>query len=220
MASRFEKFTVRARRVLSLSQEEAQRLSHNHLGNEHILLGIMRQPDCTAAMALIALGIEFDNVRMMVESIARNEPPARRKFGFNFKRSEDSGVHGADDFVGLAPPAKITIEYAVDEARRLNLNYIGTEHFLIGLMRVQDDVAANILKSGFGLSLDKIRREIDRVRSQAENSTYRSLTKDKSKENLLRRIVQLEPVEFEELVREYLKAKNAEVEVVIREKSH
>ena len=147
MASRFEKFSERARRVLSLAQEEAQRFNHNYIGTEHILLGLVRETDGVAAKVLSNLGIELSKVRSAVE--------------FIIGRGERSG---AGD-IGLTPRAKKVIELAVDEARRLGHYYIGTEHLLIGLMREGEGVAAGVLES-LGVSLDKIRTETNRVLSQ------------------------------------------------------
>ena len=147
MASRFEKFSERARRVLSLAQEEAQRFNHNYIGTEHILLGLVRETDGVAAKVLSNLGIELSKVRSAVE--------------FIIGRGERSGTGD----IGLTPRAKKVIELAVDEARRLGHYYIGTEHLLIGLMREGEGVAAGVLES-LGVSLDKIRTETNRVLSQ------------------------------------------------------
>ena len=148
MASRFEKFSERARRVLSLAQEEAQRFNHNYIGTEHILLGLVRESEGVAARVLSNLGVELTKVRSAVEFIiGRGERPAPGE-------------------IGLTPRAKKVIELAVDEARRLNHHYIGTEHLLIGLMREGEGVAAGVLES-LGVTLDKIRAETSRLLSQS-----------------------------------------------------
>ncbi len=147
MASRFEKFSERARRVLSLAQEEAQRFNHNYIGTEHILLGLVRETDGLAAKVLASLGVELGKVRSAVE--------------FIIGRGERS-VAGD---IGLTPRAKNVIELAVDEARRLNHHYIGTEHLLIGLMREGEGVAAGVLES-LGVNLEKVRSETNRILSQ------------------------------------------------------
>ena len=147
MASRFEKFSERARRVLSLAQEEAQRFNHNYIGTEHILLGLVRETEGVAARVLSNLGVELTKVRSAVE--------------FIIGRGEKS-VPGE---IGLTPRAKKVIELAVDEARRLNHSYIGTEHLLIGLLREGEGVAAGVLES-LGVTLEKIRNETSRVLSQ------------------------------------------------------
>ena len=116
MTSRFEKFSERARRVLTLAQEEAQHFNHNYIGTEHILLGLVREEEGVAAKVLINLGVGLNRVRSAVEFIiGRGEKPS-------------SGQ------VGLTPRAKRVIELAIDEARRLDHNYIGTEHLLLGLL--------------------------------------------------------------------------------------
>lgn len=148
MASRFEKFSERARRVLSLAQEEAQRFNHNYIGTEHILLGLVRETEGVAAKVLSNLGVELSKVRSAVEFIiGRGERPSPGE-------------------IGLTPRAKKVIELAVDEARRLNHHYIGTEHLLIGIMREGEGVAAGVLES-LGVTLDKIHAETGRVLSQS-----------------------------------------------------
>ena len=124
MGSRFEKFSERARRVLSLAQEEAQRFNHNYIGTEHILLGLVRETEGVAARVLSSLSVDLSKVRSAVEFIiGRGEKPAQGE-------------------IGLTPRAKKVVELAVDEARRMNHTYIGTEHLLIGLMREGEGVAA------------------------------------------------------------------------------
>ena len=148
MPSRFEKFSERARRVLSLAQEEAQRFNHNYIGTEHILLGLVRETDGVAAKVLSSLGVELNKVRSAVE--------------FIIGRGERAS--GGD--IGLTPRAKKVIELAVDEARRLSHHYIGTEHLLIGLMREGEGVAAGVLES-LGVNLDKVRAETNRILTQS-----------------------------------------------------
>ncbi len=148
MASRFEKFSERARRVLSLAQEEAQRFNHNYIGTEHILLGLVRETDGVAARVLNSLNVELPKVRSAVEFIiGRGERPAPGD-------------------MGLTPRAKKVIELAVDEARRLSHHYIGTEHILIGIMREGEGVAAGVLES-LGVTLDKSRAETTRILNQS-----------------------------------------------------
>ncbi len=147
MASRFEKFSERARRVLSLAQEEAQRFNHTYIGTEHILLGLVRETDGVAAKVLSNLDVELGKVRSAVEFIIGR------------------GERTTSGEIGLTPRAKKVIELAVDEARRLQHNYIGTEHLLIGLMREGEGVPAGVLES-LGVTLDKIRAETSRILSQ------------------------------------------------------
>jgi ATP-dependent Clp protease ATP-binding subunit ClpC len=144
MPSRFEKFSERARRVLSLAQEEAQRFNHNYIGTEHMLLGLVRETEGVAALVLSNLNVELVKVRSAVEFIiGRGERPTPGE-------------------IGLTPRAKKVIELAVDEARRLNQTYIGTEHLLIGLMREGEGVAAGVLES-LGVSLEKVREETNNI---------------------------------------------------------
>ncbi|GBD11267.1 Negative regulator of genetic competence ClpC/MecB [bacterium HR23] len=149
MTSRFEKFSERARRVLSLAQEEAMRFNHNYIGTEHLLLGLVRETEGVAARVLANLGVDVSKVRSAVEFIiGRGERPV------------------SSESIGLTPRAKKVIELAVDEARRLGHHYIGTEHLLIGLLREGEGVAAGVLES-LGVTLDKVRQETQRILSQA-----------------------------------------------------
>ena len=136
---RFNKFTERARRVLSLAQEEAQRFQHNYIGTEHLLLGLVREGEGVAAQVLRKLGVELDKVRSAIEHIIGRG---------------DRIVLGQ---IGLTPRAKKVIELAIDEARRLNHHYIGTEHLLLGLVREGEGIAAGVLES-LGANLEKVRR--------------------------------------------------------------
>lgn len=136
---RFDKFTERARKVLSLAQEEAQRFQHNYIGTEHLLLGLVREGEGVAAKVLNRLGVELQKVRETVEFIIGRG---------------DRIVLGQ---IGLTPRAKKVIELAVDEARRLNHHYIGTEHLLLGLVREGEGIAAGVLES-LGVNLEKVRR--------------------------------------------------------------
>ncbi len=147
MASRFEKFSERARRVLTLAQEEAQRFNHPNIGPEHILLGIVGEPDGVAAKVLVNLGVSLNKVRSAVEFIIGHGEAA--------SRAE----------VGLSPGAKRVIELAIDEARYIGHNYIGTEHLLLGLLREGEGIAARVLDS-LGVTLEKIRAEITKVQEQ------------------------------------------------------
>jgi ATP-dependent Clp protease ATP-binding subunit ClpC len=149
MADRFDKFTERARRVLTLAQEEALRFNHNYIGTEHLLLGLVREGEGVAAKVLANLGVELNKVRSAVEFIIGRG---------------DRAVMGE---IGLTPRAKKVIELAVDEARRLGHHYIGTEHLLLGLVREGEGIAAGVLES-LGVSLDKVRAEVTRILSQSQ----------------------------------------------------
>ena len=147
MASRFEKFSERARRALTYAQEEAQRFNHNYIGTEHILLGLVRETDGVAAKVLQNLGVDLNKVRSAVEFIIGR------------------GGKTTSAEVGLTPRAKKVIELAVDEARRLNHSYIGTEHLLLGLLREGEGVAGGVLES-LGVSLERARAETTRILNQ------------------------------------------------------
>ncbi len=151
MADKFEKFTERARKVLTLAQEEARRFNHNYIGTEHLLLGLVREGDGVAARVLMSMGVQLPKVRSAVE--------------FIIGRGESTVVGE----IGLTPRAKKVIELAVDEARRLNHHYIGTEHLLLGLVREGEGIAAGVLES-LGVSLEKVRQQVIQVVSQG--STY------------------------------------------------
>lgn len=138
MNDNFEKFTERARRVLSLAQYEAQQLNHNYMGTEHLLLGLLGEPDGVAHKMLEYMGAQPDRVRASVMQIIGRG---------------DRIVMGE---IGLTPRSKKAIELAVDEARRLNQHFVGTEHLLLGLIREGDGVAAGVLKSA-GVTLERAR---------------------------------------------------------------
>ena len=159
MASRFEKFSERARRVLSLAQEEAQHFNHNYIGTEHVLLGLVREPEGVGTRVLISMDIDLSKVRSAVEFIiGRGEKPTTGD-------------------VGLTPRAKKVIELAVDEARQMSHQYIGTEHLLIGLLREGEGVAAGVLES-LGVSLEKSRDATTKILNEGgQKSGSRSSTK-------------------------------------------
>jgi ATP-dependent Clp protease ATP-binding subunit ClpC len=159
---RFDKFTDRARKVLTLAQDEAQRFNHNYIGTEHLLLGLVREGEGVAARVLENMNVELPKVRTAVEFIiGRGDRP----------------VVGE---VGLTPRAKRVIELAIDEARRLGHNYIGTEHLLLGLVREGEGIAAGVLES-LGVNLDKVRHEVIRVLSQSTSTGPAQETKRSSK---------------------------------------
>src|SRR4026208_462700 len=159
---RFDKFTDRARKVLTLAQDEAQRFNHNYIGTEHLLLGLVREGEGVAARVPENMKVELAKVRTAVEFIiGRGDRP----------------VVGE---VGLTPRAKRVIELAIDEARRLGHNYIGTEHLLLGLVREGEGIAAGVLES-LGVNLDKVRHQVIHVLSQSSTSAPAQETKRPSK---------------------------------------
>ncbi|MBX2998328.1 MAG: ATP-dependent Clp protease ATP-binding subunit [Caldilineaceae bacterium] len=157
MSDKLDRFTKRARRVLTLAQEEALRLNHNYIGTEHLLLGLVREENSVAVKVLKELGVEPGQVVRAVErTVGRGE---RTPFG---KPT-------------LAPRTKRVIELAVEEARMMGHHYIGTEHLLLGLVREGEGIAVNVLR-GLGINLDRVRTQTARniLQSQAQ-------TKEKQK---------------------------------------
>lgn len=153
MNQRFERFTGRARKVLTLAHEEAHRLQHDFIGTEHILLGLISEGEGLAAKTLLNLGIEPDKVRSEIERIVGR------------------GKKTVTGEISLTPRSKKVIELAVDEARRLNHQYIGTEHLLLGLVREGEGVAADVLES-FGVSLEKVRKQILVLLGEMDNPAF------------------------------------------------
>src|SRR6201999_2565387 len=125
----FERFTGRARHVVVLSQEEARLLNHNYIGTEHVLLGLLGEPESIAGQVLISFGLTLDGVRAEVES----------KIGRG--KSQPTG------HIPFTPRAKKTLELSLREALAIKHNYIGTEHILLGLIREGDGVAVQILQA-------------------------------------------------------------------------
>ena len=165
MASRFEKFSERARRALTRAQEEAQHFGHNYIDTEHILLGLVAEEEGVASKVLNNLGIAASKIRAAVE--------------FVVGRGERSSIGE----VGLTPRAKKVIELAVDEARQLNHNYIGTEHLLLGLLREHEGTAAGVLES-FGITLEKVQAETNSILSQ-NTSQARAATRSTARTPVL-----------------------------------
>src|SRR5439155_2269866 len=123
-AERFDKFTPGGRRVLQLAQEEAQRFNHNYIGTEHLLLGLAREGQGVADTVLLSLGIDLNKVRNAIEFIIGR------------------GERTVTGDIGLTPRAKKIIELSVEEAGRLQHDYVGTEHLLLGLVREGEALAA------------------------------------------------------------------------------
>jgi len=138
----FERLTDRARKVMALANQEAQRFNHEYIGTEHILLGLVKEGSGVGANVLKNLGIDLRKVRLEVEKLVKSGP--------------DMVTMGK---LPQTPRAKKVIEYAIEEARSLNHNYVGTEHLLLGLLREQDGVAAQVLMN-LGLKLEEVREEV------------------------------------------------------------
>ena len=138
----YERFTDRARKVMQLANQEAQRFNHEYIGTEHILLGLVKEGSGVAANVLKNLDIDLRKIRIEVEKIVQTGP--------------DMVTMGK---LPQTPRAKKVIEYAMEEARNLNHNYVGTEHLLLGLLREQEGVAAQVLMN-LGMKLDDVRDEV------------------------------------------------------------
>src|SRR4051794_13136855 len=138
----YERFTDRARKVMQVANQEAQRLNHEYIGTEHILLGLVKEGSGVAANVLKNLDIDLRKIRLEVEKLVL--------------ASLEVGTPGK---LPQTPRAKKVIEYSIEEARNLNHNYVGTEHILLGLLREGEGVAALVL-TNLGLRLDNVREEV------------------------------------------------------------
>ena len=138
----FERFTDRARKVMALANQEAQRFNHEYIGTEHILLGLVKEGSGVGANVLKNLDVDLRKVRLEVEKLVKPGP--------------EMVTMGK---LPQTPRAKKVIEYAIEEARNLNHNYVGTEHLLLGLLREHDGVAAQVLMN-LGLKLEEVREEV------------------------------------------------------------
>jgi len=138
----FERFTDRARKVMALANQEAQRFNHEYIGTEHILLGLVKEGSGVGANVLKNLDVDLRKVRLEVEKLVKAGP--------------EMVTMGK---LPQTPRAKKVIEYAIEEARNLNHNYVGTEHLLLGLLREHDGVAAQVLRN-LGLKLEEVREEV------------------------------------------------------------
>src|ERR1700748_1987575 len=138
----YERFTDRARKVMQLANQEAQRFNHEYVGTEHVLLGLIKEGSGVAATVLRNMDVDLRKIRNEIEKIVQAGP--------------DMVTMGK---LPQTPRAKKVIEYAIEEARNLNHNYVGTEHLLLGLLREQEGVAAQVLMN-LNLKLDEVREEV------------------------------------------------------------
>jgi ATP-dependent Clp protease ATP-binding subunit ClpC len=138
----YERFTDRARKVMQLANQEAQRFNHEYIGTEHVLLGLIKEGSGVAANVLKNLDVDLRKIRLEVEKLVQSGP--------------DMVTMGK---LPQTPRAKKVIEYSMEEARHLNHNYVGTEHILLGLLREQEGVAAQVLMN-LGLKLEEVRDEV------------------------------------------------------------
>ncbi|MGC2190801.1 MAG: ATP-dependent Clp protease ATP-binding subunit [Candidatus Dormiibacterota bacterium] len=138
----FERFTEKAKKVLTLAQDEAEKSHHSYIGTEHLLLGLLREGEGLAAKVLANLGVEIDKVRDTIDSVlGRNERIIVQQ---------------------IIPTSRVkkVIEIAFEEAKRMNNTYVGTEHLLLGLLIEGEGIAAHVLED-LGANLDKVRHELD-----------------------------------------------------------
>ncbi|MHC4387517.1 MAG: ATP-dependent Clp protease ATP-binding subunit [Planctomycetota bacterium] len=138
----FERFTDRARKVMALANQEAQRFNQDYIGTEHILLGLVKEGSGVGATVLKNLDVDIKKLRFAVEKMVKSGP--------------DMVTMGK---LPQTPRAKKVIEYAIEEARSLNHNYVGTEHILLGLLRETEGIAAQVLMD-LGLKLEEVRQEV------------------------------------------------------------
>jgi ATP-dependent Clp protease ATP-binding subunit ClpC len=138
----FERFTDRARKVMALANQEAQRFNHEYIGTEHILLGLVKEGSGVGATVLKNLDVDIKKLRLEIEKLVKSGP--------------DMVTMGK---LPQTPRAKKVIEYAIEEARALNHNYVGTEHILLGLLRESEGIAAQVLMN-LGLKLEDVRQEV------------------------------------------------------------
>jgi ATP-dependent Clp protease ATP-binding subunit ClpC len=148
--SGMERFTQRARRVLSLAHQEAERMRHSYIGTEHLLLGLIREEGGVAGRVLRELGLEADRVQEIVERLTG---PGQYRGGK----------------LDLSPGTQQVLEYAVDEARKMGHHYIGTEHLLLGLVRNGEGIAMDVLRK-LGVTAEQIRRQTRRVLQESSAS--------------------------------------------------
>jgi len=145
-----ERFTQRARRVLSLAHQEAERMRHDYIGTEHLLLGLLREEGGVAGRVLRELGLEAGRVEEMIDRLT----------GTGSARSGK---------LDLSPGTQQVLEFAVEEARRMGHHYIGTEHILLGLVRYNEGVAMDVLRK-MGITPEQIRRQTRRVLQESSAS--------------------------------------------------
>jgi ATP-dependent Clp protease ATP-binding subunit ClpC len=154
----FERFTDRARKVMALANQEAQRFNHEYIGTEHILLGLVKEGNGVGANVLRNLDIDVKKLRLEIEKLVKSGP--------------DMVTMGK---LPQTPRTKKVIEFAIEEARSLNHNYVGTEHILLGLLRETEGIAAQVLMN-LGLKLEDVRQEVlNLLGAGVEDSSFQSM---------------------------------------------
>jgi ATP-dependent Clp protease ATP-binding subunit ClpA len=170
----FERFTERAKKVLTLAQEEAERSHHSYIGTEHLLLGLLREGEGLAAKVLNNLGVEIGKVRQTIESV--------------LGRNERSIIQQ------IIPTSRVkkVIEISFEEARRMGHNYVGTEHVLLGLLIEREGIAAHVLED-LGVSLEAARREIERLLNDSSAETEAEPTRERRAYHVGERVLVHDP---------------------------
>jgi len=147
-----ERFTQRARRVLSLAHEEAERMRHSHIGTEHLLLGLMLEDGGIAGRVLKELGLEFDRVRGIIERMVGLGE-------YNIRRPT------------LSPGTQKVLELAVEQARQLGHHYIGVEHLLLGIIELDEGIGLDALTQ-LGVTPEQVRRQTHRVLKETKSAQH------------------------------------------------
>lgn len=153
----FERFTDRARKVMALANQEAQRFNHEYIGTEHVLLGLVKEGSGVGANVLKNLDVDIKKLRLEIEKLVKSGP--------------DMVTMGK---LPQTPRAKKVIEYAIEEARALNHNYVGTEHILLGLLRETEGIAAQVLMN-LGLKLEDVRQEVLNLLGAGVDNSYQGM---------------------------------------------
>lgn len=148
----FERFTDRARKVMAIANKQAQQFDHKYIGTEHIFLGLVKEGGGTGAVVLRNLGVDIEKMLPEVEEF------------FKSKGGKDAVAEGR---IQQTENARKVIEYAIEEARNLNHDYIGTEHILLGLLRVSEGIASQVLVN-LGVSIENARMEIEKLPEKPE----------------------------------------------------
>lgn len=166
-----DKFTERAKKVLSFAKDEADRLQNPLIEPPYIIVGLIREGDGLAAKVLARLGVKLDELRLALGVVVERADPT-------FELSSTLALN--PDAMSFSPRGKRAIQLAIDEARHLNHHYIGTEHLLLGFMAEGQEEpkseTATILENNFGVTLEKIREETMRILSASVPQSLRSVT--------------------------------------------
>ena len=151
----FERFSEQAKKTLTLAQEEAERSHHSYIGTEHVLLGVMRNPDGVGAKVLNSLGVDIESVRAVLTSV--------------IGRSERILIQQ------IIPTSRVkkVIELSFEEARRQGSDHVGTEHLLVGLLLEREGIAAHILKD-IGVTIERVRVEIEALGAESAGTPHQS----------------------------------------------